>query len=1302
MRKSLLFTAIWLCMLNFTLGQSETEPNNNAGQANTLLYNGMQNGTISEPDGSDWYKINLPIGGVLKLLFISDGGPESNIYIADSTNTGSTIGFASFGFQAHKRDSIIIPLLKGTYYVFINHSRGGGSYSITSSLQVLQYPEDNEPNNTFDKAGVLNANGNVTGLMGHYSPNVKGVDPSDWYKLKVDKGGVIKLLFLSDGGPESNIFISDSMNLGSSLGFASFGFQAHKRDSIIVPLLKGTYYVFINQSRGSGSYSITSSLQVLQYPEDEEPNNSFDNAGVLNINGNVTGLIGHYSPNVKDYDPSDWYKLTVDKGGVIKLLFLSDGGPEANIFISDSMNLGSSLGFASFGFQDRKRDSITVPLLKGTYYVYINRSRGSGSYSIQSFFTLPNWPEDIEPNDDFMHSGLLAENSTISGLINYYNPAKKDYDPVDWYTLNVTNKGLIIIRLQSDGALESNIYLVDSLHLNGSIKYANFNFKEKTQDSLVALVEKGRYYMVIYRSRGSGAYKANFKFLLPPKADFDYVQNNTRIVFENKTIRGDEYIWNFDDGSPNIASVNPMHEYAEPGDYDVCLIAKNRAGQDTSCARVFVKGLSRIYPNSGGNTGDVTFAVFGGGLDTFYKVSLAQNGITVVQSLSVAAGEKGSLAASFDLRGKVEGIYDVVVSKTGENPYILPGGFTIKKGLAPDPWIRINGRNRILFNTWTTYTVEYGNNGNVDASVVPAWLVFERTPGFDLKFVNVNFQDQDPDESMYVDLDSLSSRPFNFRVYPLLLPVIPPGEVGSFKIKVKTGQNIKMYAWTEKPWFQSPLNDKKLGCVNTSIENAAETVKLDGDQLVCVINRSYYSFNNILKTTLSNKKSNYIQGRIIVAYIASIGKIFKECEVVDEAVKEKFKEQMIKFIFALVDRTHGGVFLKKSSNDDESCSAEFEPQNPQSSSVTTVSSLDPNEKTGLTGYGENNYVPGQKTIPYTIHFENKASATAPAHVVYVSDTLDKTKFDLTSFSLGDIVIGDQVIRPEKGLKEFVVDEKIIGMDVTARIYGHIDQNTGIVNWIIRSLDPVTLEDIEDPDIGFLPPNNTDPEGQGSVSFTVQLKGEPRHEEQIFNAASIIFDANAPIFTNNHLTTFDILAPESSVAILPATTQKEKITINWYGTDSGSGLRTYSIYVSTSDVKDSLWIDNTTETEVEFFGEEGVTYQFYSIASDNAGNIEEIPLEPDAEISFLVDTDDPNADDRLKVFPNPANDILQVVSEDISGLFSITDLHGRVITQIQIRGTSRNQINVQDWFGGFYLWTLSNDSGITRSGKIDIK
>jgi hypothetical protein len=451
-----IYSLIILCLLLGTnmVGQTETEPNNTSEQANTLLYNGSQSGSISDADIVDWYKLKVDKGGIIKLLFLSDGGPEANMYISDSTNLGSYLGQVSFGFQDRKRDSIIVPVLKGTYYVYINRSRGSGSYSIMSSLQVLQYPEDEEPNNTFDKSGDLASNGSVTGLIGHYSPTVKDYDPSDWHKIKVDKGGIIKLLFLSDGGPEANMYISDSTNLGSYLGYASFGFQDRKRDSIIVPVLKGTYYVYINRSRGSGSYSIISSLQVLQYPEDEEPNNTFDKAGILATNGNVTGLIGHYSPTIKDYDPSDWYKLKVDKGGIIKLLFLSDGGPEANMYISDSTNLGSYLGQASFGFQDRKRDSIIVPVLKGTYYVYINRSRGSGSYSINSFFTFPKWQEDMEPNNDYVNSAIFAENAAISGLINYYNPAMKDYDPVDWYKIRVNNKGFLVIKLESDSSIE--------------------------------------------------------------------------------------------------------------------------------------------------------------------------------------------------------------------------------------------------------------------------------------------------------------------------------------------------------------------------------------------------------------------------------------------------------------------------------------------------------------------------------------------------------------------------------------------------------------------------------------------------------------------------------------------------------------------------------------------------------------------------------------------------------------------------------------------------------------------------------
>ncbi|MBK9737625.1 MAG: T9SS type A sorting domain-containing protein [Saprospiraceae bacterium] len=182
----------------------------------------------------------------------------------------------------------------------------------------------------------------------------------------------------------------------------------------------------------------------------------------------------------------------------------------------------------------------------------------------------------------------------------------------------------------------------------------------------------------------------------------------------------------------------------------------------------------------------------------------------------------------------------------------------------------------------------------------------------------------------------------------------------------------------------------------------------------------------------------------------------------------------------------------------------------------------------------------------------------------------------------------------------------------------------------------------------------------------------------------------------------MLAPESSIAPLPATTHQEKVTIHWSGTDSGSGLKSYNIYLSTPDVKDSLWIANTTDKSAEFKGEVGRTYSFYSIAVDNVGNIETQALSPDAEISFLVATDDVYSDQRLKVYPNPASNLVHIVAaSDISGMFSISDLNGKEVNHVQITETSKNQISIRDWPSGVYFWKLTNRSGSIITGKLVI-
>ena len=62
--------------------------------------------------------------------------------------------------------------------------------------------------------------------------------------------------------------------------------------------------------------------------------------------------------------------------------------------------------------------------------------------------------------------------------------------------------------------------------------------------------------------------------------------------------------------------------------------------------------------------------------------------------------------------------------------------------------------------------------------------------------------------------------------------------------------------------------------------------------------------------------------------------------------------------------------------------------------VNVVGSIDPNDKVGMVGTNELNYIQGNVPIPYTIYFENNPAATAPANEVYITDVIDTTTLNL--------------------------------------------------------------------------------------------------------------------------------------------------------------------------------------------------------------------------------------------------------------------------------------------------------------------
>jgi uncharacterized protein (TIGR03437 family) len=273
---------------------------------------------------------------------------------------------------------------------------------------------------------------------------------------------------------------------------------------------------------------------------------------------------------------------------------------------------------------------------------------------------------------------------------------------------------------------------------------------------------------------------------------------------------------------------------------------------------------------------------------------------------------------------------------------------------------------------------------------------------------------------------------------------------------------------------------------------------------------------------------------------------------------------------------------------------------------------DPNEKKGPLGYGPQAYTGNQKAL-YTIYFENMASATAYAQNVKITDKLD-SNFDWRTFRLKEVGFGNYRI-PVPENRAFYQGRIQLGEDLgnlLADISAGINIATGQVTWTLTAIDPNTGEQPNSASLGLLPPNDQTGRGQGYVTYTVQSKAGLPTGTQITNKATIIFDTEEPIATNTVTNTLDADAPVSAVNALPLSSSAT-FTLSWSGSDpaGGSELQSFDIWVSENDGPYQPFLSGTTDTSAQFTGQPGRTYRFYSIARDNAGNVEAAPAQADA-------------------------------------------------------------------------------------------
>lgn len=115
---------------------------------------------------------------------------------------------------------------------------------------------------------------------------------------------------------------------------------------------------------------------------------------------------------------------------------------------------------------------------------------------------------------------------------------------------------------------------------------------------------------------------------------------------------------------------------------------------------------------------------------------------------------------------------------------------------------------------------------------------------------------------------------------------------------------------------------------------------------------------------------------------------------------------------------------------------------------------------------------------------------------------------------------------------------------------------------------------------------------------------PAPPSAIRHVASIKFDGNAVITTDQvdpakqALVTLDRNPPGRGIGVLPGEIGTAASEVSWSGTDVGSGIAGYEIYVSTDGGAWELWRSFPHDvTSAAYQAQIGHSYGFYSIARD---------------------------------------------------------------------------------------------------------
>ncbi len=506
--KILFFYLLFFMLIISKAKANESEPNNNRATANTLALNGSNSGAINPAGDQDWWKVTTNGDGQLSITLTPISGKFLWAYLYD--NDGVTL------FTSNDNNSAFTitkdGLAPGTYYVQVigYYPTDTTSYSISNNLVKPLQTNDAEPDSTRALALTLPLNGSATGHIDYYYNHHR--DSADWYKVTTNADGLLRLTLTSYNGQYVWAYLYDNDGVTQLNANYTNGTVDISTDG----LAAGTYYVRINTyyNDGFATYKLADSLFVPSTSNDAEPDSTKAQALILPLNGSMSGHINYYYNH--HTDSADWYKVTTNADGLLRLRLTSFNGQYVWAYLYDHDGVTQLNAQNTNGTADISTDGLAA----GTYYVRINTyyNNGFATYSIADSLFKPAQANDTEPDSTRALALTLPLNGTVTGHADYYYNNHRD--SVDWYKVTTNADGMIRLQVTSNNGQYIWAYLYD----NDGVTQLNAQNTNGTLNIYTDGLATGTYYVRIntYYNNGFAPYTLSdslFKYTFTADAE---------------------------------------------------------------------------------------------------------------------------------------------------------------------------------------------------------------------------------------------------------------------------------------------------------------------------------------------------------------------------------------------------------------------------------------------------------------------------------------------------------------------------------------------------------------------------------------------------------------------------------------------------------------------------------------------------------------------------------------------------------------------------------------------------------------